>query len=237
MVDDRSPAHGSQSGGASEGPGSLPERKELDGFKVVRTAPQQSEGGLLGPLILLVILAAGGGFAAYKFGGGDQGPESSAGDSSPPTSGVRQPPPDEEVPDYVWERLDFLEGEGSFEKALEVAEEANKETPNSQLRAKIARYRKELGLDKLDLTFPQALQKAQAAQRSGELEEALEYADVAVDLSPEGDAQAYFLRGRILVLLGKKEEAQEDLEEALDRGYEPAAEVEKLLDQLEGSGE
>ena len=60
---------------------------------------------------------------------------------------------------------------------------------------------------------------------------AIEDCDAAI-AQDEEDATAYFLRGKAYTLDGDATNAQGDLESALDLGYEPASEVERLLKTL-----
>lgn len=216
---------GADAGGAAPAP-----RKELEGFQVTRSAPVQAAGPPIGPIIGVIVLVVAGAFGVMQMSGSSDANAGTDGGNSvvPP----KVEPKDVEVPDYVWEKLEFLDSEGNLDAALDYAEENEALTPNSKLRQAIVKYRRDLGIDVVALAPAQLLRRAQASLGKGNFAEAIEDLDEAIEGEPE-NATLYFLRGKAKGLDEDQLGALGDLKSALDLGYEPASEAEALLERYE----
>ena len=212
------------SGFSSPTPGSAPEKPE---FKLTRSAPQQesSSTGLI--LLLLAICLGGGGYLLFRQEAPAEGDPQEQGQ---PKAQPSEAPPEETVPDWVWERLDFMEGE-NVERALDFAEEQLEATPNAELKERIKGYRKELGFDEVPRSVAQLLIVAQQEMTANNFEAARDLAERVLEEDPE-EAKAYFIRGFCHGRLGDRLSSQNDLEQALELGFQPASKVEGLLEQL-----
>lgn len=223
--DDRKPSSGpagdpvSSRGAARPGPGSAGRPPEFD---IIRTAPTPGAGGGSPmPLVILIVLAAIGGGAFFLLRG-----EPETEDKAPVT--IAEP---KEVPPPAWliEQLDFREGE-NLAGALALAEENLATYPSAELRARIKRYREELGLVDVEKSQAELLAEARAAAKDNDWEQVRDLADAAL---AQGDsAEAYFLRGVGNGELGNGLAAQNDLQSALDLGYQPEAEVKALIERF-----
>ncbi len=225
MADDESRA---EEGGADEGP------KEIEGFKITRAAPVEEKSSPVVMLLVVAVLLVVAGVAwslKQNDGSNDQA------DGSDPTATVTpKPPPDVEVHDEVWGRLEFLEDEGRLEQALEYAEEQERETPNKDLRDKIAALREELGIGIPEETYSQALSRAQHAFANKRWEAVLSAASDAIEIAEEAEeddnhGQAYYLRGVAKSRAGDRFDAITDLETAIEMDYS-VDECKQLIDQL-----
>jgi hypothetical protein len=221
--------------GASPGPGAEP-RKELEGFRVTRAAPVEAAGPPVGVIVVAIVLVIVVAFGVIKMNSGDDpapdGGTETSGTGGPDGTTKAPETQDVPVPDYVTDRLDFLDGEGDLETALDYAEENEALTPNRLLRAKIAAYRKELGIDAVDLTPAQLAKQAKSAMAKGDFDDAIAALDEALETDTE-NAHLYFLRGKAKGLGGDNLGAVGDLQSALDLEYEPADEVETLIKRFE----
>jgi hypothetical protein len=225
---------------AAEGGSQPAPRKELDGFRVTRAAPVQAAGPPMGLIVVVIALVVAGGLGFIKMnsggsatdGGDTNGTDGTNGTNGTNGNGGTDATKDVPVPDYVTERLEFLDQEGNLEAALEYAEENEKLTPNRTLRAKIKSYRKELGLDVVALTPAQLAKKAKIAIGKKDFDTAIGVLDEALEEATE-DATLYFLRGKAKGLSGDKLGAVGDLRSALELDYQPATEVEALLERFE----
>ncbi len=207
-----------------QGSDAAPQKPEFD---IIRTAAAPgSGGGNPMPLVLLVVVLAlaGGGFVLFNRGD-DVEPA-----VDPTTADAAESAPDAPVPEFVWERLAYLEGE-NLDRALVYAEEQLATYPNGELRSRIARYRDELGLVEDPRSAAELVGEAYKALQVARWDDALELAELALEKEPE-HATAYFVSGYAKGELGQKLAAQNDLRSALELGYRPAAEAQAHLDRF-----
>jgi tetratricopeptide (TPR) repeat protein len=184
----------------------------------------------MGPIVIVIVLVVAGAFGLIKMSGDDPAPPETGGNT---TTGPDTPElKNVEVPDYVWEKLEFLDGEGNLDAALDFAEENEKLTPNAKLRQMITKYRRELGIDVVTLTPAQLQRRAVASMGKGNYGEALEDLDEAIEGDPD-NATLYFLRGKCKGLEEDRLGALGDLKSALNLGYQPASDAEALLERFE----
>jgi tetratricopeptide (TPR) repeat protein len=221
-------------------PEGAPARKELEGFqvKINRGAPSGGGGGGGGnPMVMLLVVVAvmiGVGYGAVTLlGGGGSGEEAAEDEGS---SGEEAPaqPPVEDVPveDWVWDRLEFLESQDRYSDALDLAEEQLAVTPNAELRARIRSYKDETGEGQDAEPLFRIIDRADALLRAGDWSGAIDAAEEAMEIDEE-DPRPYRIRGQALGEQGDKLGATNDLESALELGYEPAVQIEVLLKKYE----
>lgn len=213
--------------------GNLPNKpaEEKPEFQLHRSEPTPAEGPPVGMIVAVVVVLALGGLGFFLFGRGDSG----GSDGKTKTVDAGGPKLENvEVPAAILERLDFKEGE-NVQDALDFAEEQLEKYPSDELRGRIARYRKELGLG---LSSRQLLEKAAQLMNGKSFKEALEHLDKVIenedDNSQAENAQAYYLRGACKANTGDKPAAVEDLKAAKEAGYKPAAKIDQLIKKLGG---
>lgn len=223
-------------GGPAKPAGAGPAAQAPGAFKVIRNQPQPeggSAGMLMGVAGFLALIAIAGmvflgkGDEAKKTGGTDATGQNPTGTEGP------QPAPTP-VPDFVLDPIEFYENEGKLKDALAKAEEAQKDYPNApELQAKIKSLRQRLGLEEGTSTptdVAPLLAEARRLMGAGQLDEALESVDRALEVNPES-AQALFTKGEILALQGDKLGAQGAFEAARGAGMQDG-QVDEAISRL-----
>ena len=205
--------------------GGLPPRDNPE-FKVVRRAPVEEETSFL-PMILVALVVVAG-VAFFMFRGGSE-PNPTEGGSAPKVA----VPADVPVPGFVYERLNFLENEANYDKALTFAEEQVETFPNAELRTRIERYKRELGITAGPARpVPDLLSDAQRALDGGAFAEAIAFSEQVLEQQPE-NARAFFLRGFAHGMQGDTLDAVNDLQSSIDLGYTPTSEPEALIKRFQ----
>jgi len=198
-----------------------------EGFQLHRTGPIDEGSSPVVPILLALLLigAAVGGFVLTR--GDGEGGDREGGAGAEPTETVVA-----EVPDYILERLDFLEQQERYGDALDEAEARLDEYPGSpELELRIDAYRAALGISSEDLAeLEDMLKESRSLIAAGKYAEALDLLDAIIEGGD--DAEAYFLRGRCLGLMGRNAAAIDDLDYAAELGWDPD-QVDRLIRQYE----
>lgn len=201
-------------------------------FQVIRTRPAAEEGMNPLPLVIAVavVLVAGAGwwFTQRK-------PKDGEGTTPSPGGATTAPGPDTApvapLPDSVTNQLDFLEGEGNFERALEKARGYLEENyPNHpELKRRIASYERRLSGDS-EPSQAGGLARAQTLLREGKAGQALEVAEAVIDETPD-DALAHFVAAIACGQLGDTVRGLTFAERAKELGHDPS-ECDTLMARL-----
>ena len=193
-------------------------------FKIVRNAPVEEGTSPLLIVLFVVVALAAGGFYFYKQQKGDP--------AKPNNEPVPAPVvPDVEVPDFVSERLDFLEEEGNIEGANDYAEEMLETYPNKALKNRLLGYQRELGLIARPLSA--LIRDANKALFQEDYESAR---DLALDIldQKEDHPNGFFVRGICMAELDSDYQAAiEDLQAAIAAGFSPKVAAERKILEYE----
>lgn len=211
---------GGDGAGGAGGGGDKPE------FELIRSAaPPPAGGPPVGLIALIVVVAlAGGGY--FLFGGGGGG--DSSGEASKTEALTTTEVKDVDVPQAILDQID-IRAESDLHAGLDLAQERLAEYPCQEIRDRIARFRKELGMG---VAPGELLNQAEALAKKEQWAEAILKTDQVLsnegDNSDEINARAYYLRGACKGYSGERAAGIEDLRSALEIEFEPKETAKRL---------
>jgi len=208
------------------------ESERVQNFEVYRHSgparAQEDNSGFWFLLVLIGLVAFGVLGFLFMGGGGDEADEKEGSDV------VVEAGPADPAPQSVFDRLDWIQSQEGAESALSVAENQYLvEYPNApNLKKRIEELKKAATVGE-DAELTEAREDARMMAGAGRTDEALQAIERILERTEYQDAEANFLKAKVLLATGDTFGAQGALEEAEALGYDQG-EIEALRRTLEG---